>query len=136
MSFTTDPRMTDDRNPLSGSQNYIRNSGVVQDGDFNVSGDGVADVFSARAEYQINGQRILGVMGSASTFAGLGAGASSTGDSNSFFGRNSGGGPANSGNANSFFGERSGASNTTGVGTHFSEAQPVYRTRRGRPIPF
>jgi hypothetical protein len=38
--ITTDPRMTDARDPLPNSPNYIRNSVELQNGNFNVSGDG------------------------------------------------------------------------------------------------
>jgi hypothetical protein len=38
---TTDPRMSDARSPLSGSDNYIQNSTNQQPANFNVGGDGV-----------------------------------------------------------------------------------------------
>jgi len=106
-----------------GSPNYIHNSGVVQGGDFNIDGDGTAFLFNARAEFQINGQHVFSVRGSASTLAGIRAGAFSTGDSNTIMGRNAGGGPANSGNANSFFGLSAGQSNTSGGSNSFFGAQ-------------
>jgi hypothetical protein len=39
--LTTDPRMTDARSPLSGSDNYIQNSTNQQSASFNVAGNGV-----------------------------------------------------------------------------------------------
>ena len=104
----------------AGSPHYIHNSGLVQGGDFNIDGDGVAEVFSARSQFNIGSERVLGVVaGSASTFAGIHAGQASTGTANSFFGHDAGAGPANSGSGNSFFGERAGALNTTGAGNSF-----------------
>src|SRR5439155_22471062 len=102
----------------AGSGDYIQNTGVVQSADFTIDGDGRAYLFSATAEYQIGGQRVLGVTGSANTFLGIGAGALTTGDSNSFFGR-SAGASNTSGGSNSFFGERAGSLNSSGFGNSF-----------------
>ncbi|MGH9948011.1 MAG: tail fiber domain-containing protein [Pyrinomonadaceae bacterium] len=117
---TTDPRMTDARNPLPNSGNYVQN-GLAQQAasNFNIAGNGTANIFSAATQYNMGNNRLLAATGSANTIAGIGAGTNATGDSNTFFGRSAGGGLTNSGNANSFFGERAGVSNTTGVGNAF-----------------
>jgi endosialidase-like protein len=79
----------------------------------------VAGHINTSTQYNIGGNRVLTVTATSNTFAGIGAGTNSTGDTNSFFGLNAGGGLNNSGNANSFFGERAGAANTTGFGNAF-----------------
>jgi hypothetical protein len=117
---TTDPRMTDARNPLPNSANYVQNTASPQaTSNFNISGNGVAEVLSARSQFNIGNNRVLSIPGSANTFVGLLAGTASTGNSNSFFGQSAGGGPTNSGSANSFFGERAGALNSTGFANSF-----------------
>src|SRR5215813_6022375 len=60
---TSDVRLSDARQPLAGSSNYIQNTGVVQSADFNIDGDGTANLFKARAEFQIGGHHALSVKG-------------------------------------------------------------------------
>ena len=124
--ITTDSRMTDARNPLPNSDKYVQNTTTPQaTSNFNISGDGTAggtlsaNTVNAATQYNIGANRVLSVTGIANTFGGIGAGTSSTGSSNSFFGRSAGGGLTNSGSNNSFFGERAGASNTTGFAKSF-----------------
>lgn len=113
--LTTDTRMSDARDPLPGSGNYIQNTTNAQfSANFNISGEGKANVFSAATQFNIGANRVLTVNSTRSIFAGIGAGESNTtSDGNSFFGRDSG--FANTiGSFNSFFGLETGFANTTG----------------------
>ncbi len=128
--LTTDPRLSDDRNPLPGSTHYIQNSTVQQpSSNFNISGNGRANIFNAVTQYDLGGLRILdgtgGGLGNlsvgigtsntglANTFVGSSAGFSNTGSQNTFVGTISGLNNT-SGRSNSFFGNASGSRNTTG----------------------
>jgi hypothetical protein len=133
---TNDARLTDARTPTAGSGSYIQNGSSAQtDANFNISGDGKAggtlsaNVVNAATQYNINSTRVLSVTGAggfpvSNTFAGAGAGTSTTptsnttmspaGHFNSFFGLNAG--TANTTGAyNSFFGANAGKANTTGL---------------------
>lgn len=135
---TNDPRLTDARNPLPNSSNYIQNSTSVQSSsNFNVSGNGtVLGTFSggtinATTQYNAGGGRVLAKFGQnnlyvgtlagqsnggiQNTMVGDSAGKDNTGNENSMFGFIAG---QNSlgGGFNSFFGSRSGAANSTGSG--------------------
>jgi hypothetical protein len=118
---TTDARMTDARNPLPNSPNYIQNSPALQpSSNFTISGTGAASIFNAQAQYNLLGQRIIGINGGASNlFVGTGAGAAANifSSQNAFFGNSAG--EANTGSANSFFGAFAGQSNTTGGSNSF-----------------
>jgi hypothetical protein len=121
---TDDPRMTDPRDPLPGSPDYVQNGSVPQPGvSFNVGGTGVADVLDAGTQYNLGGARILGNPGIHNLFAGTNAGVSNTsGNGNSFFGRDAG--LSNTtGSVNAFFGDRAGLSNTTGSFNAFFGAE-------------
>jgi hypothetical protein len=116
---TTDARLSDARNPLSGSANYIQNTTTTQaTSNFNISGDGTAagtltaNIVAAATQFNIGPDRILSAP-SGNIFGGQNAGAVNTGSNNAFFGN--GAGLANtSGFGNSFFGRSSGLANTTG----------------------
>jgi hypothetical protein len=111
--LTTDSRMTDARNPLPGSTNYIRNGINQQVGAyFNISGTGAANFFDA-TQYFIGGQRVLSATNPDNIFIGFSAGAANTGGFNSFAG--SGAGAKNtSAGSNSFFGALAGYNNVAG----------------------
>jgi hypothetical protein len=69
-------------------------------------------------QYNISGNRVLSVSEPNNTFAGVGAGASNTGQQNAFFGKNAGN--ANTtGIANAIFGSSAGWHNTTGSNNAF-----------------
>ncbi|MBS1797392.1 MAG: tail fiber domain-containing protein [Acidobacteria bacterium] len=109
-----DARLSDDRNPLPNSPNYINNTTAPQSAsNFNISGSGTASAFNALTQFNINGSRVLSIGGVQNVFAGIGAGASNpTGGGNAFFG--SVAGQANtSGDSNAFFGSTAGQFNTT-----------------------
>jgi hypothetical protein len=135
---TNDSRLTDARNPLPNSPNYIQNSTTPQaTSNFNIGGNGTAagtltgNIVSATTQYNIGTARVLSSPGSFNFFAGNGAGQlNSTGTSNSFFGVNAGifnttggsnaffgfqaGRNNNAGANNSYFGKDAGRSSTTG----------------------
>lgn len=108
--LTGDARLSDDRNPLPNSANYIQNTTSQQtSSNFNISGTGNADIFNAATAYYVDGRRALTAsLGQASVFAGFWAGVVSTGGfGNSFFGSYAGYSNTN-GNHNSFFGYNAG----------------------------
>lgn len=114
--LTSDDRLTDARNPLPGSGNYIQNRTTVQgSSNFNVSGIGKGGILDATTEFRLNGSRILGTPAGASNLAvGLGSGNSiSGGTGNTLLGTQSGQN-LSSGNLNTFLGVDSGRNNTTG----------------------
>ncbi len=117
---TIDPRLADARTPTAGSSNYIQNQNVAPQtaSNFNVSGTGTANIFSATMQYNIGANRILSTAGAFNLFAGVGAGQVNMGADNSFFGRDAG--AANTmGFANTFFGSKAGLLNTTGENNAF-----------------
>jgi hypothetical protein len=125
--LTGDTRLTDSRNPLPGSSNYIQNSTTQQaPSDFNISGNGTAagtfsaNVVNADAQFNLAGGRILaGSSASGNIFVGATAGASnSTGTGNSYFGALAGAGNT-TGNSNSAFGNGAGLNNTGGSNNAF-----------------
>ncbi|MBX3266915.1 MAG: tail fiber domain-containing protein [Acidobacteria bacterium] len=111
---TTDPRLSDARQPLPGSNDYVRNSDTSQTANFNIGGSGRAEVFNANDRFEIAGVRVLSTPGTNNLFLGKDAGASNdTGVANVFLGHFAGNANT-SGFANSFLGRYAGASNTTG----------------------
>ncbi len=118
--ITTDPRMTDERMPTAGSNNYIQNNPLSQqtNSSFNINGTGKAGIFEAGTQFNINGNRILSNAGLDNLFAGQNAGRFNTGSSNAFFGRDAG--SLNStGSNNSFFGRDAGINNDEASGNTF-----------------
>src|SRR5262245_26848702 len=124
--LATDARLSDARNPLPHSINYIQNSGIPQPlSNFNVSGNGTVgatlsgNLVNAQTEFRLVGNRILGTPGTDNLFVGVGAGFSTTsGHDNAFFG-SSAGAANTTGSGNVFFGQSSGLSNSTGSGNSF-----------------
>jgi hypothetical protein len=112
---TSDARLTDDRNPLPASPNYIQNGSVPQSAaNFNIAGEGRANVLTAATQFNLGANRILSNAGTGNLFAGVDAGIALTnGQSNAFFGAFAGKSNT-SGTFNSFFGRNAGAANTTG----------------------
>lgn len=102
----------------AGSSNYIRNSTSFQsNSNFNISGNGAADVFSAR-QFNFFNVSLLKVTGSSfndSLFLGVGAGESQTVvGGNAFIGQRAGN-LNTSGVGNTFVGNGAGRTNTTGT---------------------
>src|SRR5438132_8658943 len=110
--WTSAPLSTSDIPP--GSGNYIQNAtGQQSSSNFNISGNGTANVFDAATQFNLGGSRVLSNTGNANLFAGVGAGQANTGFSNSFFGSNAGLNNT-TGLGNAFFGTSAGSSNTMG----------------------
>jgi hypothetical protein len=93
----------------AGSGNYIHNNTSQQAAtNFNISGNGAANILEATTQFNLGGNRILSNAGTENIFAGVGAGAANTsGPRNAFFGRNAGNANTN-GNDNAFFGFNAG----------------------------
>jgi hypothetical protein len=134
---TIDSRLSDDRNPLPNSPNYIQNGTSQQAlSNFNVSGEGKANVLSANLQFNIGGARVFHLSGNFNTFVGFETGNAltsgtfnaifgtsggrmlTTGTNNSFFGSLAGR-DNSTGNDNSFFGQAAGLKNTNGAGNSF-----------------
>jgi len=115
---TTDPRMTDARNPLANSSNYIQNTAIQQvASNFSISGNGTAGgtlsggTVNANSQYNFNGSKILR-SGSGNSNLSLGVGSGGDGGSfNSYFGN--GAGALATGNFNLFVGHDAGTNNTS-----------------------
>jgi hypothetical protein len=140
--LTGDVRLSNARNPLPGSPNYIQNSTTPQTAtNFNVSGNGTAggtltgNTVNATTQFNIGGLPIIkqlsfnllvglqagfnNTTGDKNSFFGTGANASNTtGSNNSSFGVDAGR-FSSTGSENSFFGAEAGRSNTTGSENSF-----------------
>ncbi len=119
--LTGDARLSDARTPLPGSSSYIQNQNAAPQAtsNFNISGTGTANVFTAASQFNIGGNRVLSVSGTQNTFVGVGAGSvNSGGVDNAFFGTRAGGSNT-TGIRNSFFGSDAGFSNTSGSSNAF-----------------
>lgn len=125
--ITTDSRMTDARDPLPGSANYIQNANTQQAAsNFNISGNGTVggtlggNIVRASTQFNLGGQRILGNGGGGNNlFVGIGAGNSNThGDVNTFVGQ-AAGNANTTGTGNAFFGALAGWLNATGIDNSF-----------------
>lgn len=115
--LTGDVRLSDSRNPLPDSPNYIQNSLFGQPAsNFSISGTGTAGILNA-GQYNFGGSPILTALGTNNLFVGISSGQANTngvGIGNTFVG-NSAGLANTGGSSNSFFGASSGVSNTTGA---------------------
>ncbi|MBX3296520.1 MAG: tail fiber domain-containing protein [Acidobacteria bacterium] len=126
---TTDPRMTDAREPLPNSPNYIQNTTTQQtSSNFNISGNGTANIFNAVSQFNLGGNRVLSAPGTFNFFAGINAGQSNSGgQTNSFFGI--GAGQSNvDGSENAFFGFQAGLSNLACCNSFFGRSSGVQNT--------
>lgn len=126
--LTGDVRLSDARNPLAGSGNYIQNTTAQQStSNFNISGTGRANIFNAVTQFNLNNNRILSSGGTNNLFAGVNSATNNTGSGNAFFGASAGqnnttginnaffgfnaGSANNGGGANAFFGVNAGTAN-------------------------
>ena len=124
--ITTDPRMSDARQPVAGSGDYIQNRLTPQAAtNFNIGGSGTVggtlagNIVNATVQYNINGNRVLSSPVGSNTFVGISAGESNDiGILNSFFGTQAGQNNT-SGRDNSFFGMWAGRQNTSGSNNSF-----------------
>ncbi|MBK9765531.1 MAG: tail fiber domain-containing protein [Chloracidobacterium sp.] len=102
-----------------GGADFIQNSTSQQTGNFNISGNGTANILSAAAQFDLAGQRILSAPAT-SLFVGKNAGISNMGAKNSFYGSNAGGGNV-FGSDNSFFGASAGYNNLASYNSFFGK---------------
>ncbi|MBK7801822.1 MAG: tail fiber domain-containing protein [Chloracidobacterium sp.] len=124
-----------------GGADFIQNSTSQQTGNFNISGNGTANILSAAAQFDLAGQRILSAPAT-SLFVGKNAGMQNNlGESNAFFGLNAGfsnvnssdnsfygfaAGYSNMGAKNSFYGSNAGGGNVFGSDNSFFGASAGY----------
>ncbi len=140
--LTGDPRMSDERQPLAGSNNYIQNTDTQQIANFNIVGnstilgtltiDSLNSVSIDTANYKLFGSQILGARGGiGNMFVGFGAGQSIfSGGSNSFFGTNAGR-STTTGTDNSYFGFGAGNLAVTSRGNSYFGANAGEKTTNG-----
>ncbi len=130
--LTTDFRLTNSRNPLPGSDDYIRNSTSAQPtSNLNISGTGEAEIFRANTQFNIAGSRVLSIQGTSNAFIGPGTGTNNTtGRDNSFAGSSSGF-SNQTGSRNSLFGTSAGRQNTTGDQNTFFGMESGYFNTTG-----
>ena len=114
---TSNPALTDAREPLPGSANYVQNTTNPQtSSNFNIDGTGTADTLNAKTQFSINGTRFLsgGPAGTDNVFVGKNTGSSIViGNNNVAVGLNSGRFITN-GSSNTFLGAGSGFGNSVG----------------------
>lgn len=123
--LTTDSRLSDARNPLAGSGNYIQNRTSQQStSNFNISGNGTlggllsANTVNSATQFNINNNRVLSVSGTNNIFGGVNSGLNNTGSGNAFFGGQSGQNNT-TGINNAFFGFNAGNANNGGGANTF-----------------
>ena len=132
--WTSAPLAASDIPP--GSGNYIQNATSQQSSsNFNISGNGTANVFDAATQFNLGGFRVLAQGTFGSLFVGLNAGTHNTGAANSFFGLQAGFSNT-TGDSNSFFGELAGSQNTTGIGNSFFGAVAGVQNTTGNANSF
>jgi len=129
---TFDTRLSDARNPLPNSANYIQNGSTQQtSSNFNISGNGTVggtlsaatvsgSVVRATTRFDIGNNRVLTASSTTDNiFAGINAGTSNGfGSNNSYFGNDAGAANVSGGN-NSFFGKSAGTANTASDNSFF-----------------
>jgi hypothetical protein len=135
--LTLDPRMTDDRNPLAGSANYIQNQNAAPQAstNFSISGTGSANILNAGTQFNMAGGRLLSSPNQTNLFVGFFIGSSNTGTFNSFFGT-SAGSTNTTGSSNSFYGHLSGLVNSQGGGNSFFGRQSGFSNSTGNDNAF
>ncbi len=130
-----DVRLIDTRDPNAGSSFYVQNqsAGTQPSTNFNISGTGTANIFTAGTQFNIGGNRVLSTPGAQNVFVGSASGFVNTkGSNNAFIGDSAGrfntngsrntfagyaaGFNTTEGGDNSFFGNYSGFTNITGTG--------------------
>ncbi len=151
---TADPRLSDARLPLPGSNDYIQNNtNTPQPGvNFNLGGTGSANILNAQTQFNLSGQRFISAAANGNLLIGTGTGASiTTGERNVFVGLNAGAatsfgvgnsffgdsaGIQNLTHDNSFFGDSAGRSNTSGTQNSFFGASSGYSNVGGNHNSF
>ena len=102
-----------------GERLHVVGNGLIA-GNLNISGFGSASVLNALTQFNLNGNRILTIGGTANTYGGISAGAnaSALAENNTFFGNKAGQTMVTAG-GNSFFGSEAGMSATAGDNSFF-----------------
>lgn len=138
---TIDPRLSDARNPLSGSPSYVQNRTTQQTAtNFNIVGNGTVNgtlsgtIVNATTQYNLGTNRVLAKFGVNNLYLGTLAGAGNGGIQNTMLGDSAGrdntgdenvfvgfiaGQPSTTGDRNTFVGSRSGLANTVGSDNSF-----------------
>ncbi|MDQ2746085.1 MAG: hypothetical protein M3T96_02370, partial [Acidobacteriota bacterium] len=123
---TGDSRLSDSRDPLAGSQNYIQNSTIQQPlSNFSISGGGnlggtlSANLVNSVTNYRIGGSIVLATPNATSVVVGPLSNYSLTAGNNAFFGYKAGAAVDNTGQGNVFFGSEAGTTNSNGAGNSF-----------------
>ncbi len=121
---TSDPRLSDSRNPLPNNTSYVQNRTTQQTStNFNISGDGtVGGILSAGTvsaqQFNFGTGRLIGKSNANNLFIGILTGAANGGNRNTLVG-DAAGQDNNSGEENAFFGFVAGQRNTTGGNNTF-----------------
>jgi hypothetical protein len=126
--LTGDARLSDARNPLPNSPNYIQNTTSPQSSsNFNISGNGTAggtlsgNIISATTQFNLGGNRILSMNPAVGNlYGGLTSNSSPDGGANTVFGVSAG---TSSGFRNAVFGNLAGNINSTGSNNSLFGAQ-------------
>ena len=145
---TSDPRLSDARNPLPGSANYLQNTATVQTANFNISGNGrVGGTFNAGSDVTVAGTVLaaqLNLTGGAnannidvtSTFGYRIGGSVVLSIANQSTAVGSQAGLFSSGTSNSFFGQSAGRQNSIGADNSFFGAGAGYLNAEGNENSF
>jgi hypothetical protein len=134
---TNDPRLTDARNPLAGSANYIQNSTVAQpNSNFNIVGNGTVGGILSATVVNVTGGITAGSIDVSSTvgFRMGGVIALSMANNNTSVGNQAG--LLNSGTGNSFFGQTAGRQSFTGNNNSFFGGGAGYLNEAGNENSF
>ncbi|HMM78998.1 MAG TPA: hypothetical protein PKC65_03135 [Pyrinomonadaceae bacterium] len=117
---TSDPRMSDSRDPTAGSANYVQNQNASPQAlaNFSIDGTGSANVINSQTRYNIGGSNALSFGNSIEDLYVGGDSPANTGIGQTFVGRFAGFSNT-SGGANSFLGSEAGRNNTTGGNNTF-----------------
>lgn len=117
---TVDPRMSNPRDPIPGSANYVQNQNASPQAlaNFSIDGTGSANVINSQTRYNIGGSNALSFGNSIEDLYVGGDSPANTGIGQTFVGRFAGFSNT-SGGANSFLGSEAGRNNTTGGNNTF-----------------
>lgn len=117
--YTNASNLTSGTIPVArlGNSAILNQTAQQTSSDFNISGNGTANIFSAGTQYNIGANRVLRAF-STVLFVGTNTGTNSSGGSNVFVGQSAGASNL-TGFGNSFIGNQAGEDNTTGFANTF-----------------
>ncbi len=123
---TGDSRLSDSRNPLAGSPNYIQNSTSLQPlSNFNVSGNGIiagnltANIVNSITNFRIGNIPVFSTPNQTSVVAGQSSNYTLAGATSTFIGYKSGAAANGFSQANTFIGSEAGETTTSGSNNVF-----------------